>query len=673
MYSHLLAPLDLGFTTLKNRVLMGSMHTGFEEMEDGFPKMAAYFAERARGGVGLMVTGGFAPNEIGCLWEGGGKLNTPEEAEKHKLITQAVHSEGGKIALQILHAGRYSFHEKQVSASAVKSPINPFVPRSLTADEIEEQIQDFALSAVLAKKAGYDGVEVMGSEGYLINQFLAPRTNQRTDAWGGSSENRLRLPVEIVRQMRAKVGDDFIIIYRLSMLDLVENGSTWEEVAALAKKVEQAGVTIINTGVGWHEARIPTTAPTVPRGAFAWVTRKLKEHLSVPLVVTNRINTPELAEKILARGDADMISMARPFLADPEFVNKTAQGRADEINTCIACNQGCLDRIFSGQRCRCLVNPRACYETELNYLPAAEKKQIAVVGAGPGGLMFATIAAGRGHQVTLYEANDEIGGQLHVAKQVPGKEEFRETLRYFKKQIDINSVDLRLNTKVEAKELLDKGYDEIVLATGVTPRIPQIEGVDHPKLLTYLEVLSKQKEVGNKVAVMGAGGIGFDICEYLTHEGESPSLNIGTFFTEWGVDMEYRHQSGLLPSGAQPSASPREVTLLQRKTGKMGAGLGRTTGWIHRLSLNKKKVRMITGVKYQKIDDRGLHIIIDGEEKVIEVDNIILCTGQESNRALEEELLTGGAMVHLIGGAKEAGELDAEKAIHQGAYLAASI
>lgn len=673
MYSHLLAPLDLGFTTLKNRVLMGSMHTGLEEMEDGFPKMAAYFAERARGGVGLMVTGGFAPNEIGCLWEGGGKLNTPEEAERHKLITQAVHSEGGKIALQILHAGRYAFHEKQVSASAVKSPINPFVPRSLTSDEIEEQIQDFALSAVLAKKAGYDGVEVMGSEGYLINQFLAPRTNQRTDAWGGSSENRLRLPVEIVRQMRAKVGDDFIIIYRLSMLDLVEHGSTWKEVAALAKKIEQAGVTIINTGVGWHEARIPTTAPTVPRGAFAWVTRKLKEHLSVPLVVTNRINTPELADKILARSDADMISMARPFLADPEFVNKTAQGRADEINTCIACNQGCLDRIFSGKRCRCLVNPRACYETELNYLPAAEKKQIAVVGAGPGGLMFATIAAGRGHQVTLYEANDEIGGQLHVAKQVPGKEEFRETLRYFKKQIDVNSVDLRLNTKVEAKELLDKGYDEIVLATGVTPRIPQIEGVDHPKLLTYLEVLSKQKEVGNKVAVMGAGGIGFDICEYLTHEGESPSLNIGTFFTEWGVDMEYRHQSGLLPSGAQPSASPREVTLLQRKTSKMGAGLGRTTGWIHRLSLNKKKVRMITGVKYQKIDDRGLHIIIDGEEKIIEVDNIILCTGQESNRALEEELLTGGAMVHLIGGAKEAGELDAEKAIHQGAYLAASI
>ncbi len=673
MYSNLLAPLDLGFTTLKNRILMGSMHTGLEDSPDDYQRLAVFFAERARGGAGLMVTGGIAPNAVGASTAGRKTLSTSADAEQHKKITDAVHKEGGKIALQILHMGRYAFHKDLVSASAIKSPIHPFPPRALTSEEVEGQIEDFVNCGWLAKEAGYDGVEVMGSEGYFLNQFMAPRTNQRTDQWGGSSENRARLPVEIIRRLREKVGKEFIIVYRLSTMDLVENGSSWDEVVNLAMKIESAGVSIINTGIGWHEARIPSIATAVPRAAFAWVTRKLKEHVTVPVVTTNRINTPDLAEGILANGDADMVSMARPFLADPEFVNKVSENRTDEINTCIACNQGCLDHVFSLRTCSCLVNPRACHETELNYLPAFEKKNIAVVGSGPGGLAFATLAAKRGHKVTLFEAQNEIGGQLIIAKQVPGKEEFKETLRYFRRQIEITGVNLRLNSEVNAKELLEQKYDDIVLATGIKPRVPDLEGIDHPKVLTYLEVLEQKQPVGKKVAVMGAGGIGFDICEFLTHTGESPSLNVDRFLKEWGIDKAYGQRGGLSEESPQSVISPREVTMLQRKSSKMGAGLGKSTGWIHRTSLQKKKVEMISGVTYKKIDDKGLHFVVNNEERVLEVDNIILCTGQESNRTLKKELLAGGASIHLIGGAQEAGELDAERAIHQGAYLAASI
>ncbi len=673
MFPHLLAPLDLGFTSLKNRVLMGSMHTGLEEGWDGYGKMAAFMAERARGGVGLIITGGVGPSLIGSAFEGGAKLSTREEAVNHRLVTEAVHKEGGKIALQILHFGRYAWHKNLVSASAIKSPINPFTPHALTSAEIEEQIRDYANCAALAKEAGYDGVEVMGGEGYFINQFTATLTNQRTDEWGGSFENRARLPVEIIRRIREKVGLDFIILYRLTILDLVEGGSTWEEVVGLAKKLESAGVTIINTAIGWHEARVPTIAPVVPRGAFSWAVRKLKQHVTVPLVMTNRINNPEFANDILVRGEADLIALARPLLADPDFVNKAAAGRADEINTCIACNQGCLDHVFSKKFCTCLVNPRACLETELNYLPVERKKKIAVVGSGPGGLTFAVISAQRGHNVTLYEAGSQIGGQLNLAVQIPGKEEFNETLRYFKKQLEINGVDLHLNSKLQAKDLLKKGYGDIVLATGVTPRIPEIEGIDHPKVLTYLDVLAQKKEVGGKVAVMGAGGIGFDLTKFLTHNGESSSLNIEAFLQEWGVDKEQKRPGGLTEDGGQPLPPFREVTLLQRKTSKMGAGLGKTTGWIHRTVLKKKKIRMLTGVKYKKIDDSGLHIDIDGKEIILEADHVILCTGQEPNRDLYENLKKGKTPVHLIGGAKEAAELDAKKAIYDGAVLAASI
>ena len=670
-YPHLLAPLDLGFTTLKNRVLMGSMHTGLEEAPQGFEKMAAFYAERARGGVGLIVTGGVGPNEEGRVAEGASMLADEAEVPHHRIVTDAVHAAGGKIAMQILHTGRYSFQENLVSASPICAPINFYRPREMSEDDIQRTIADFARCARLAQQAGYDGVEVMGSEGYLINQFIAQHTNKRTDGWGGSFENRIRFPLAVLRAVREAVGREFIIIYRLSMLDLVNNGSTWDEVEQLAAEVEKAGANIINTGIGWHEARVPTIATSVPRGGFAWVTKRLMGKVGIPLITTNRINTPEVAEDILAQGCADMVSMARPFLADPEFVIKAEQGRADEINTCIGCNQACLDHIFQGKLTSCLVNPRACRETELNYLPTATPKKLAVVGAGPAGLAFATIAAERGHDVTLFDAGSEIGGQFNVAKQVPGKEEFYETLRYFGRRIDKTGVKLQLNTRVAAADLA--AFDEVILATGISPRQPPIAGIDHPKVLSYLDVLKHRREVGRKVAIIGAGGIGFDVAEYLTHEGTRPSQDVPTFMKEWGVDMDVTTAGGLAASGPQPHPSPREVYLLQRKSSKVGEGLGKTTGWIHRASLQMKNVTMIPGVSYDKIDDAGLHVTIKGEPQVLAVDNVIICAGQDPLRELQQPLLDAGKPVHLIGGADVAAELDAKRAIDQGARLAASI
>ncbi|MEQ6291072.1 FAD-dependent oxidoreductase [Vogesella sp. GCM10023246] len=670
-YPHLLAPLDLGFTTLKNRVLMGSMHTGLEEAPQGFEKMAAFYAERARGGVGLIVTGGVGPNEEGRVAEGASMLADEHEVPQHRIVTDAVHAAGGKIAMQILHTGRYSFQEQLVSASPICAPINFYRPREMSEDDIQRTIADFARCAKLAQQAGYDGVEVMGSEGYLINQFIARHTNKRSDRWGGSFENRIRFALEVLRAVRAAVGREFIIIYRLSMLDLVQDGSNFDEVVALAQQVEQAGASIINTGIGWHEARVPTIATSVPRGGFAWVTKKLMGKVGIPLITTNRINTPEVAEDIIASGCADMVSMARPFLADAEFVNKAAAGRSDEINTCIGCNQACLDHIFQGKLTSCLVNPRACRETELNYTPAATRKKLAVVGAGPAGMAFATIAAERGHAVTLFDAAGEIGGQFNVAKKVPGKEEFYETLRYFARRIDITGVRLQLGRRVAAADLA--AFDEVVLATGIAPRTPDIPGVEHPKVLTYLDVLKHGKPVGRKVAIIGAGGIGFDTAEFLCHEGKSPSLDTAAFMQEWGVDMDIATAGGLAASGPQPHPSPREVYLLQRKSSKVGEGLGKTTGWIHRTSLQMKRVKMIPGVSYDKIDDAGLHVTIKGEPQLLAVDNIIICAGQDPLRELQQPLLAAGKPVHLIGGADVAAELDAKRAIDQGARLAAEI
>jgi len=672
-YPHLLAPLDLGFTTLKNRVLMGSMHTGLEEAPNGFERMAAYYAERARGDVGLIVTGGVAPNEVGCVAPGAAKLNHEVEAEQHRIITEAVHLEGGKIAMQILHAGRYAFHEDLVSASDIKAPINFFKPRSLEEKEIEEHINDYADCAFLARQAGYDGVEIMGSEGYLINQFIVSKTNNRSDDWGGSFENRIRFPVEIVRSVREKTGSDFIIIYRLSMIDLVKDGSSWEEVVQLAQKIEQAGVTIINTGIGWHEARVPTIATAVPRAAFTWVTAKLKGRVSVPLVTSNRINTPEVAEAVLARGDADMISMARPFLADSDFVKKASEDRADEINTCIGCNQACLDHIFLGQISSCLVNPRACHETELQYRPTTKKKRIAVVGAGPAGLSCSTVAALRGHAVTLFEQNDKIGGQFNMANQIPGKEEFNETLRYYEKQLEQTGVDIRLNFTATAKHLLEEEFEEVVLATGVVPRKPDIEGIDRPNVLSYVDVLLHKKPVGRRVAVVGAGGIGFDVAQYVTQQKGSTSLDLDEFLKEWGVDQAYEYPGGLLPSRPTKPAPEREVYLLQRKTSKIGESLGKTTGWIHRVTLKQRNVVMINGVTYTRINDRGLHITLKDSPRLLEVDTVIICAGQEPLRDLQDELENAGMPVHLIGGAELAVELDAKRAIDQGARLAAKL
>ncbi|AEF21792.1 NADPH-dependent 2,4-dienoyl-CoA reductase [Pseudomonas fulva] len=673
-YPHLLAPLDLGFVTLKNRTLMGSMHTGLEEKPGGFERMAAYFAERARGGVGLMVTGGIAPNEEGGVYAGAAKLSTTEEADKHRIVTEAVHAEGGVICMQILHAGRYAYSPKQVAPSAIQAPINPFKPQELDEAGIEKQIADFVNCSSLAQQAGYDGVEIMGSEGYFINQFLVTHTNQRTDRWGGSFANRMRLPVEIVRRVREAVGSDFIIIYRLSMLDLVEGGSTWDEIVTLAKAIEAAGATIINTGIGWHEARIPTIATKVPRAAFTKVTAKLKGEVSIPLCTTNRINTPEVAEQVLAEGDADMVSMARPFLADPEFVNKAAAGRADEINTCIGCNQACLDHTFGGKLTTCLVNPRACYETELNYIPTTAVKKIAVVGAGPAGLAAATVAAERGHSVTLFDAASEIGGQFNVAKRIPGKEEFFETLRYFKRKLETTGVDVRLNTRVSASELIDGGFDEILLATGIVPRTPAIPGVEHAKVISYLDAILQRKPVGPRVAVIGAGGIGFDVSEFITHAGPDTSLDREAFWKEWGIDLALEARGGI--AGVQPQVEPaaRQVFLLQRKKSKVGDGLGKTTGWIHRAGLKNKQVQMINAVEYLQIDDQGLHIRVgEGEPQVLPVDTVILCAGQEPLRELQDALVAAGQSVHLIGGADVAAELDAKRAINQGSRLAAEL
>ena len=667
-YPHMLKPLDLGFTTLKNRVLMGSMHVGLEEARDGFNRMAAFYAERARGGVGLIVTGGIAPNDRGRPAPGGARMATPEEAAKHKVVTQAVHDAGGKIAMQILHFGRYAYHPELVAPSALKAPINPFRPHPLSADEVEQTIDDYARCAELAQSAGYDGVEIMGSEGYLINEFIAAQTNHRDDNWGGAYENRIRFPLEIVRRTRAKVGANFIIIFRLSMLDLVEGGSTQEEVVQLAQALEKAGVTILNTGIGWHEARIPTIATKVPRAAFAWVTQQLKGKVGIPLVATNRINTPEVAEQLLADGMADMVSMARPFLADPDFVRKAAEGKADEINTCIGCNQACLDHTFGGKITSCLVNPRACHETILIEKPVTTKERIAVVGAGPAGLAFATTAARRGLDVTLFDAASEIGGQFNIAKQVPGKEEFYETLRYFRKQIDLAGVKLELNRKVTAEVLAKEGFKQVVLATGVTPRALDFEGIHHPKVVSYLEVLRDKCAVGQSVALIGAGGIGFDTAEFLLHEGESPSLNAARFFAEWGVDTAYTTRGGL--AAAHIEKSPRKVYLLQRKTTKVGDGLGKTTGWIHRTSLKNRQVEMINGVTYRKVDDSGLHITVGDKDMTLPVDTVVVCAGQEPQRELQAGLQAAGCTVHLIGGADVAAELDAKRAIKQGIELA---
>lgn len=670
-YPHLLQPLDLGFTTLKNRVLMGSMHVGLEEAPNGFERMAAFYAERARGGVALMVTGGIAPNEAGRPAKGGAKLSTEAEALQHRTVTEAVHAAGGKIAMQILHFGRYSYQKNLVAPSALQAPINPFVPQALSSEEVEQTIADFVNCAALAQFAGYDGVEIMGSEGYLINEFIATRTNHRTDAWGGPYENRIRFAVEIVRQVRERVGPDFIIIYRLSALDLVEGGSTLAEVITLAQAIEAAGATIINTGIGWHEARIPTIATKVPRAAYAWVTQKLKGHVRIPLVATNRINTPEVGEQLLADGFCDMVSMARPLLADPFFVQKAAENRADEINTCIGCNQACLDHTFGGKITSCLVNPRACHETELLIQPTDRPQKIAVVGAGPAGLSFAVTAAERGHQVSLFDAADEIGGQFNIAKQVPGKEEFHETLRYFKRQLELKKVDLRLNTRVEVASLVAGGFDQIVLATGVVPRTPAIEGISHPKVLGYLDLLRDQRPVGRSVAVIGAGGIGFDVSEVLTHTGDSASQNPAKFYAEWGIDPCYAQAGGLARPQVEPS--PRQVHLLQRKDSKVGDQLGKTTGWIHRSALKARRVAMTNSVAYQKIDDAGLHISVDGQPQLLPVDNVVVCAGQEPQRELVEGLRAAGCSVHLIGGADVAAELDAKRAIHQGTTLGAQI
>ena len=670
-YPSLFAPLDLGFTRLKNRVLMGSMHTGLEEYPDGAERLAAFYAERARHGVALIVTGGIAPALSGVGMEGGATLNDASQLPHHRVITDAVHEEGGKIALQILHTGRYSYQPHLVAPSAIQAPINRFTPHELTHDEILQLIDDFAHCAQLAREAGYDGVEVMGSEGYLINEFLTVRTNQRDDEWGGDYARRMRFAVEVVRAVRQRVGSDFIIIYRLSMLDLVENGGTFDETVQLAQAIEAAGATIINTGIGWHEARIPTIATPVPRGAFSWVTRKLKGHVTVPLVTTNRINDPQVADDILARGDADMVSMARPFLADAELLSKAQSGRADEINTCIGCNQACLDQIFVGKVTSCLVNPRACHETKMPIVPAEHKKSLAVVGAGPAGLAFAINAAARGHDVTLFDALAEIGGQFNIAKQIPGKEEFYETLRYYRRMIEVTGVTLKLNRFVTADDL--QPFDEAILACGIEPRKPSIEGIDHPKVLTYLEVLRDKTPVGKRVAIIGCGGIGFDTAMYLSQPGDPSSLSIAEFCVEWGIDTSLQQLGGLRPEGPHLSRSPRQIVMLQRKASKPGQGLGKTTGWVHRATLLSRGVKMIPAVSYQKIDDDGLHVLINGEPQLLNVDHVVICAGQEPRRELAEPLRASGKTVHLIGGCDVAMELDARRAIAQGTKLALAI
>jgi 2,4-dienoyl-CoA reductase (NADPH2) len=674
-HPNLLTPLDLGFTTLKNRIIMGSMHTGLEDRFYNYPKLAAYFAERARAGVALMVTGGISPDRRGWLLPFGGTMNCYLDVLNHRRITKAVHKEDGKILMQILHAGRYGYQPFVVSASAIKSPISKFKPRALTEAGIESTIRDYVRCAKLAQKAGYDGVEIMGSEGYLLNQFLCTRTNKRQDRWGGSIENRMRLPVEIVRQIRAAVGEKFIIMYRLSVLDFVEGGNSWEEVVQVAHAIEQAGATILNTGFGWHEARIPTIVTSVPRAAFRSVVGRLKATMKIPVVASNRINMPDIAEDILASGDADLISMARQFLADPEFVQKVATNRTDEINTCIGCNQACLDHTFVNQRASCLVNPRAAHETELVYLKKAKVKKVAVVGSGPAGLSAATVAAECGHDVTLFDSSDKIGGQFNIAKQIPGKEEFAETLRYFARRIEVTGVKLQLNHRVTREELLKQDFDEIILATGIVPRTPPIEGVNHPKVLSYIDVLLHKKPVGKKVAIIGAGGIGFDIAEYLLHNPEiSLPLSVEHWCADWGVDFNAKINGGLAAQKI-PAAPFRQLYLLQRKTSKVGAGLGKTTGWVHRAALAHGGVVKMAGVEYNKIDDAGLHITVNGEARLLDVDNVILCAGQDPLFELMPELSANQSQprFHRIGGAKLALELDAKRAIREGAELAASL
>ena len=665
-YPNMFEPLDLGFTTLKNRMMMGSMHTGLEEL-GAWDRVAAYYAERAKGGVGLIVTGGMAPNEEGGVMPGASGLHSQKDIAGHRIVTDAVHNADGKIVMQILHAGRYAYSPKAVAPSAIKSPISPFVPTELDADGIEKQISDMVEAAKRAQEAGYDGVEVMGSEGYFINQFLVTHTNKRQDAWGGAYENRMRLPIEIVRRMRQVVGADFIIIYRLSMIDLIPNGSTWDEVVMLAKEIEKAGATIINTGIGWHEARIPTIATSVPRRAFTWITKKLMGEVSIPIITSNRINTPQVAEQVLADGCADMISMARPYLADADFVQKAFEGRSDEIAPCIACNQACLDHTFSLKLSSCLVNPRACAETELVITPTDRPKSIAVVGAGPAGLSAAITADQRGHKVTLFDAADEIGGQLNMAKQVPGKEEFWGLVDYYNRMIELSSIDLKLSTKVDQK-MLDN-FDEVIVATGVVPRDPQIKGQDRPNVLSYIDVLRGKAKVGKRVAVIGAGGIGFDVSEYLSHEGESPTENVALWRKEWGVGDPSEIAGGLAADGAKPEPSVREIHLLQRKAQKLGKNLGKTTGWIHRASLKAKGVNFVSGVEYKEITDVGLLIAKDGKEQLLEVDTIVLCAGQLPQNELADAI--DGA--YLIGGADVAAELDAKRAINQGTRLAAEI
>ena len=673
----LLSPLDLGFTKLKNRVVMGSMHTGLEESKNGFEKLAAFYAERARGGVGLILTGGFAPNLTGRLSPFASQLSFFWQVRNHRKVTQAVHKEGGKIALQILHAGRYAFHPLAVAPTSLKSPISPFKPWALNSWWVEKTISDFVHCAELAKKAGYDGVEIMGSEGYLINQFISAVTNKRTDQWGGTYQNRMKFPTEIVRRVRQAVGSDFIIVYRLSMMDLIENGSQWDEVVLLAKEIEKAGASIINTGIGWHESRVPTIATMVPRAAFASVTAKLKSEVKIPVIVSNRINTPEKAEEVLAAGVADLVSMARPLLADPEFVNKAQNNLSREINTCIACNQACLDHIFQNKLASCLVNPRACAETELNISNATVTKKIAVVGAGPAGLTFAVTAQQRGHQVTLFDAATEIGGQFNMAKKIPGKEEFYETLRYFSEMIKKHQVTLKLGHRVNSEELLQSGFDHVVLATGVKPRTPQLEGIQHPKVVSYIDVLTGKVQVGKSVAVMGAGGIGFDVAEFLTEKNSDLSLKPEVFAKHWGVDLTVSARGGVTGVQRQIQASERQVYLLQRKEGTPGKGLGKTTGWIHRTQLKDKKVKMMGSVQYEKIDHEGLHISIRGEKQILPVDHVVVCAGQESNQDLRNEILEKAEMqnlkVHLIGGAFQANELDAKRAIDQAYRLALNI
>ena len=670
-YPNLFEPLDLGFTTLKNRVLMGSMHTGLEEVKNGYQRMATYFEQRAKGGVGLIITGGIAPNFRGWVAPFSSKLTSKRVAKKHQLVTNAVHKHDAKICLQILHAGRYGHHPFNVSSSNVKSPISKFKTKALSEKGIQKTINDFVKCSKLAQYAGYDGIEIMGSEGYLINQFIVKRTNRRTDSWGGSYENRIRFPLEIVKRIRQEVGSNFIIIFRLSMLDLVEGGSSWEEVVFLAKKLEKSGVTLITTGIGWHESRIPTIATMVPRGAFSWVTKRMMGEVNIPLITTNRINTPEKAEKILADGHADMVSLARPFLADPDFVNKAKENNSKEINTCIACNQACLDHAFKGKVASCLVNPLACHETEINLNKVIKSKKILVVGAGPAGLAYAVTAAKRGHQVTLMEKSNSIGGQFNMAKIIPGKEEFYETIRYFNNMLSKYNVNVKLNSTFDPN--MAANYEYVALATGIIPRTPKIDGINHSKVVSYIDVLKGKVKIANSIAIIGAGGIGFDVAEYLSHSGTSSSKETSLFMKEWGVDTSFIARGGVEGVKADITKNNRKIFLLQRRSGKVGANLGKTTGWIHRFSLRNKEVKMINGVSYELIDDSGLHILKNNQKKVLDVDQIIICAGQLSNNIYLEKTLKVNKNTELIGGAFEALELDAKKAIDQAVRSAAKV